>query len=160
MNWFFAFITTILTGLWNAIKGIFNAIVQFFDFPVIFDQLSKYKNDFNAMGWILCILTILLTYAIIAGIVFLIVIGIRKYFRFRKTLVGNEDLLEEIADLHRDVIRLNAEKEKILAHQFDPSGVTYNELQTYFGENGEEKPESQQSTDQAVATTTTTGTTT
>ena len=160
MNWFFAFITTILTGLWNAIKGIFNAIVQFFDFPVIFDQLSKYKNDFNVMGWVLCILTILLTYAIIAGIVFLIVIGIRKYFRFRKTLVGNEDLLEEIADLHRDVIRLNAEKEKILAHQFDPSGVTYNELQTYFGENGEEKPESQQSTDQAVATTTTTGPTT
>lgn len=134
MNWFFAFVTTILTGLWNAIKGIFNAIFQFFNFPVIFDQLSKYKNNFNFMGWALCILTILLTYAIVAGLVFLLVIGIRKYLRFRKTLVGNEDLLEEIADLHRDVIRLTQEKERILNYQFDPSGVTYDEVKSYFGD--------------------------
>ena len=137
MNWFFAFITTILTGLWDGLKGIFNAILQFFNFPMLFDQLSRYKNDFNVMGWILCIVTILLTYAIVAGVIFLIVIVIRKYVRFRRTLVGNEDMLEEIADLHRDVIRLTAEKERILAHKFDPSGVTYSELQGFFGEGGE-----------------------
>ena len=134
MNWFFAFITTILEGLWEGLKGIFNAIFQFFNFPNIFDQISRYKNDFNVLGWILCVLTILLTYAIISGIIFLIVIGIRKYLRFRKTLVGNEDMLEEIADLHRDVIKLNEEKERILAHKFDPSGVTYEELRQFFSE--------------------------
>lgn len=134
MNWFFVFITTILKGLWNGIKGIFNAIIQFFNFPVLFDQLSQYKNDFNIMGWILCILTIILTYAIIAGVIFLIVIAIRKYIRFRRTLVGNEDMLEEIADLHRDVLKLTEERERILAHKFDPSGVTYEELRQFFGE--------------------------
>ncbi len=150
MNWFFAFITTILTGLWNGIKGIFNAIFQFFNFPTLFDQLSKYKNNFNAMGWILCIATVLLTYAIIAGLVFLLVIAIRKYLRFRKTLVGNEDLLEEIADLHRDVIRLTAEKERILNYQFDSTGVTYDEVKNYFGEGAGEN----NNNNQAVETTT------
>ena len=134
MNWFFAFITTILEGLWEGLKGIFNAIFQFFNFPNIFDQISRYKNDFNVLGWILCVLTIILTYAIISGIIFLIVLGVRKYLRFRKTLVGNEDMLEEIADLHRDVIKLNEEKERILAHKFDPSGVTYEELRQFFSE--------------------------
>ena len=134
LNWFFAFMTTLLVGIWNGIKGVFNSIFQFFNFPVIFDQLSKYKNDFNVLGWLLCILTILLTYAIVASVIFLIVIVIRKYIRFRRSIVGNEDMLEEIADLHRDVIRLTTEKERILAQKFDPSGVTYEELRDYFGE--------------------------
>lgn len=138
MNWFFAFVTNILSGIWNAIKGIFNAIFQFFNFPVIFEQLSRYKGDFNVMGWILCIFTILLTYAILAGVVFLIVIGIRKYIRFRKSIVGNEDMLEEIADLHRDVIRLTRERERVLNYKFDPSGITYAAVNNYFAKEGEE----------------------
>ncbi len=134
LNWFFAFVTTLLSGLWEGLKGVFNAIFQFFNFPVLFDLLTRYNGDFNVLGWILCILTVLLVYGIIAAIVFLIVIGIRKYIRFRRTIVGNEDMLEEIADLHRDVIRLTKEKERILAHQFDPSGITYEEIREHFGE--------------------------
>ena len=128
MNWFFAFMTTILGGLWNGISSMFLAIFQFFNFPKLFDQLSQYKGDFNILGWILCVLTVILTYGILFAIVFLIIIGIRKYLRFRKTLVGNEDLLEEIADLHRDVVRLTAERERILSLKFDPTGVTYDQI--------------------------------
>ena len=39
---------------------------------------------------------------------------IKKWVRYRKTLIGNEDLLRELSDLHRDVARLTAEKEKIM----------------------------------------------
>jgi len=52
--------------------------------------------------------------------------------RFRKTLVGNEDLLEEIADLHRDVINLTAEKERILALKVGPGGVSSDDLREIF----------------------------
>lgn len=139
MNWFFAFITSILQGLWNALKGLFGAVFQFFDFPKIFEQLSRYKGDFNILGWILCIVTVILTYAIIAAIIVLIVLAVRKYVRFRKTLVGNEDLLEEIADLHRDVVRLTKEKERILALKVDPTGVTYEQLRGAFAGNAPEE---------------------
>ncbi len=158
MNWFFAFMTTIFEGIWNAITGLFGAVFQFFNFPVLFDQLSRYKTGFNALGWILCVLTVILAYGVFAAVIFLIVLGIRKYVRFRRTLVGNEDLLEEIADLHRDVIKLTADKERIMNMKFDPSGITYEELRTLFetesqeraanapeGENGEGTQEGEQS---------------
>ena len=133
MDWLFAYMSTILNGLWQGLVGVFNAFFQFFNFPAIFSQLNLYKGGFNVLGWILCIFVIILTYSIIAGIIILIVAGIRKYIRFRKTIVGNEDLLEEIADLHRNVIKLTEEKERILAYKFDPSGVTYDQVVEYFG---------------------------
>ena len=132
LNWFFAFMTTILEAIWNGISGVFIAIFQIFNFPAVFDQLSQYKGDFNVLGWILCVLTIILAYGIWLAIAFLIILGIRKYVRFRKTLVGNEDLLEEIADLHRDVINLTAEKERILALKVGPGGVSSDDLREIF----------------------------
>ena len=60
LNWFFAFMTTILEGLWNGIYGLFLAFFQFFNFPVIFDQLERYKGEFNVLGWILCIFAFIL----------------------------------------------------------------------------------------------------
>jgi hypothetical protein len=132
MNWFFAFMTTMLEAIWGAISGIFNMVIQIFNFPLYFDQLNRYKNDFNILGWILTVLTVILTYAVWVFVIFLIVLGIRKYFRFRRTLVGNEDLLEEIADLHRDVVKLTAEKERIMAMKLDPTGITYEQLQQMF----------------------------
>ena len=134
LNWLFAFMTTILEGLWNGVKGIFLAIFQFFNFPKLFDQLSMYKGGFNVLGWILCILAVSLTYAIIIALIVLIVLAVRKYIRFRKSIVGSEDLLEEIADLHRDVIKLTKEKERILSLKFDPTGFTYDQLVSAMGD--------------------------
>ncbi len=132
MNWFFAFMTTMLRAVWNGISGFFGGIVQIFNFPLYFEQINRYKGDFNIMGWILAVLTFIITYAIWAAIIFIIVIFIRKYIRFRRSRVGNEDLLEEIADLHRDVLRLTTEKEKILAMKFEPSGLSYEDMKIIF----------------------------
>lgn len=141
LNWLFAFLTTMLEAIWNGISGLFKALFQVFNFPVYFDQLSKYKADFNILGWILCVLTVILTYGIWFALIFLLILGIRKYFRFRKTLVGNEDLLEEIADLHRDVVNLTADKERIMAMKLDPTGMTYDELKSAFeGATGQGGP--------------------
>ena len=138
MNWFFAFSTTILRAIWSIISGIFGGILQLFNIPVFVEQINRYKGEFNALGWVLCIFAILLYIAIIAATIFLIVILIKKYIRFRRTLVGNEDLLEEIADLHKDVLRLNADKERILAMKVGATGVSYDDLKQIF--DGSEPP--------------------
>ena len=135
LTWFFDFMTDFLQAIWKGVSGLFGAISFLFNFKSIFNQLANYKSNFDVLGWVMCVLVIILIYGILVGLVFLIVIAARKYIRFRRTLVGNEDLLEEIADLHRDVVRLNAEKERIINMKIDPTGVTYDQLRDMFEAN-------------------------
>ena len=141
LSWFFAFITTMLGGIWQIFSNLFLGLVQIFNFPVYFDQLSQYKSDFNVLGWILTVFCFILAFAIWGALIFLAILGIRKYIRFRKTLVGNEDLLEEIADLHHDVIKLTEEKERIMALKIANTGLSLDELRAIFDEEDEKEEE-------------------
>ena len=141
LSWFFAFITTMLGGVWQIFSNLFLGLVQIFNFVVYFDQLSQYQGGFNVLGWILAILCFILVFAIWGALLFLLVLGIRKYVRFRKSLVGNEDLLEEIADLHQDVIKLTEEKERIMALKIANTGLSLDELRAIFDEEDEKEAE-------------------
>ena len=138
LNWFYAFMTKMLDGVWMIIKNLFLGIVQIFNLPYYFDQVNQYKNGFGVVGWILCVLSFIIAYAVWGLLVFLIGLAIRKYIRFRRSLVGNEDLLEEIADLHRDVMRLTKEKERIIALKVGESGVSVEQLNQIYAESERE----------------------
>ena len=129
--------TAMLGGVWQIVSNFFLGLVQIFNFPFYFNQIASYKSDFGFFGWILAVLAFILTYAIWGGLIFLVVLLIRKYIRFRRTLVGNEDLLEEIADLHRDVLKLTQEKERILAMKVGAGGLSMDELQQMMSSEGE-----------------------
>ena len=129
------FMKQMLDGIWQIFSNIFLGIGKIFNFSVYANQLSGKSFGWT---WILVILVFILTIAIWGGLILLIVLGIRKYVRFRRTLVGNEDLLEEIADLHRDVIRLTAEKEKIMNMKVVQAGLSYDELKAVLGEQSED----------------------
>ncbi|MBQ0010527.1 MAG: hypothetical protein KBS76_05455 [Ruminococcus sp.] len=113
-TWFFALITTMFGGVWNSIVSFFRGIFLIFDFKTYIGLFAMHRHSFGVIGWILAVLCFILVYAFWFGVVFLIVMLVRKYVRFRQSIVGNEDMLEEIAELHRDVVRLTREKEKIL----------------------------------------------
>ncbi len=140
LSWFFAFMTTMLGGLWQMISNFFLGLVQVFNFPAYIDQFAQYGKGFGVIGWILAVLCFILVFAVWAALIFLIIILVRKYIRFRRTIVGNEDLLEEIADLHQDVIRLTEEKERIMALKIANTGLSLDELRVIFDEE-EEKEE-------------------
>ena len=53
----------------------------------------------------------------------MIILAIRKYIRFRHSLVSNEDLLEEIAELQRKVMKMAKEKDEIMAMKVAQMGL-------------------------------------
>ena len=138
LSWFYEFMTTMLGGVWKIISNLFLGIAQIFGFATYTDQFSRYKNSFSALEWILSILCFILAFAVWAGVIFLIILVVRKYIRFRQSIVGSEDLLEEIADLHRDVLRLTAEKEKLLQMKLEAGGIPYDEIKKILAEDGRE----------------------
>ena len=85
LSWFFAFLYEMLGGIWRILEGIFQGFIQIFNLPAYFEQFSKFSNSFTLIDWVLSIIAFILVFAIWALIIFAIVLGIRKYIRFRKS---------------------------------------------------------------------------
>ncbi len=138
LDWFFAFLTTMIEGVWKIISGFFGGLFQIFNIADYIAQLNAFKDGFKFIDWVFAILSFILVIAIWAIVIFMLVLAVRKYIRFRKSKVGNEDLLEEVAHLHRDVLRLTKEKERILSLKIGENSISIDELNAIF-DDGEEK---------------------
>jgi hypothetical protein len=138
LNWFFAFITKMIDGLWSMIQGLFNGIVAIFNIPGYISQFNTFKDTFTVIDWIFSILAFVVVYGIWGAIIYLIVLGIRKAISTRHTALGTEDLLQELADMHRDVQRLTQERERIMALKLGQSTVSVADLNKIYQESDEQ----------------------
>ena len=141
LDWFFAFLTTMIGGIWKIISGIFGGLFQIFNVVNYINQIKSYKDGFGVVDWIFAIFSLVLVLAIWGAVIYLLILGIRKYIRFRKSAVGNEDLLEEVATLHRDVLKLTKEREKLLAMKIGQTDVSISELDSILSESREGEEE-------------------
>ena len=136
MDTFFKFLYEFLSqffeGIMMIVKGIFNGLVSMFNVPSYVKILNEYKADFNGPEWVLVGLAILILIVILGLIGIMVYFIIRKYIKFRKSVVEQEHLLEEVSDLNSKVATLVKEKEEILAMQVSKLGIRPNE-----DENGE-----------------------
>ena len=123
LKWFFVFISEMLKGFAMIFSGLWNGIKQIFNIKNYIEIFKTYSKDFGAVGWILAILSIILVIAVFFLIGLMIVLAVRKYIRFRHSIVSNEDLLEEIADLQRQVLKMTKEKDEIIAMKVSQMGI-------------------------------------
>ena len=138
LNWFFAFMTKMINGLWSMLSGLFNGLVAIFNIPGYISQFNTYKDQFTFIDWVFSILAFIVVYGIWAAIIYLIVLAIRKAISTRHTALGTEDLLQELADMHRDVQRLTAERERIMALKLGQSTVSVEDLNRIYQESDEQ----------------------
>lgn len=110
-------------GIWGIFKGIGLGIANIFNIPRYIKIFKTWSVNFSGMDWVLAILGVIVVLAAIVGIAFLIVLLFKKYVRVRKTLVDQEELLNEVGNLNREVIKLTIEKEKILAMKVSQLGL-------------------------------------
>ncbi|MBO7449558.1 MAG: hypothetical protein J6U54_04245 [Clostridiales bacterium] len=123
LRWFFAFISEMLKGFGMIFGGIGKGFVQIFNVPNYINIFKQYSTEFGAVGWVFSVLAIIIVIAIYVLIAFLIFLGIRKYIRFRHSIVSNEDLLEEITVLQQRVMKMAKEKDEIMAMKVAQMGL-------------------------------------
>ena len=123
LKWFFAFITMILQGFGEILFGIGRGFKAIFDIPGFITLFRSYSGEFSAGEWVVAILACILVLAVYVLLGIMIVLLIRKYIRFRHSIVSNEDLLEEIAELQRRVMKLMKEKDEIMALKVTQMGI-------------------------------------
>lgn len=127
MNTFLKFLYELLqqffVGFVTMGKGIFTGVVEVLNVKEYISIINFYKQEFTVVEWILVVVVLLIIIALIALVVFLIVMLVRKYIRFRQTLVEQESLLEEVATLNGEVAKLMKEKQDILAMKVSQLGL-------------------------------------
>ena len=114
MNTFLKYFYEILNQFFGGFISIFNGFVggfsQIFNFKKYVEISKHYKGDFNVSEWILFGVAMLILLILVGLVVLFILFLIKKYIRFRKTIVEQESLLDEIADLNGRVAQLLKEK--------------------------------------------------
>ena len=138
VHFLFEFISVFFDGVINIFKGFFNGIIQIFNFKEYLRVFNYYKGEFGVSGWILAIIVALVVLALMALLVFLVFVLIRKYLRFRKTLVEQESMLDEIGNLNKQVNTLVKEKEKLLAMKVSNLGLKPGQGDSMIDEPSEE----------------------
>ena len=102
--------------------------------------ISMYRKDFHMGEWILVIIAILVLAIVLALIILVLWFIIRKFLKFRKTLVEQESMLEEIGNLQKEVVKLSNEKDKLLAMKVSQLGLKPDEAEVLSEEEtGEEE---------------------
>ena len=135
----YEFLSQFFSGIITILKGIGTGIGQIFDFKSYQMILDAYKNDLSMPEWILVGIAILCLVLLVGMVLLLIYLLIRKYLKFRKQAINQDELLEEVASLNGQVASLVKEKEDILAMKVSQLGLKPGEDPTV--EMKEEKEE-------------------
>ncbi|MGN1168592.1 MAG: hypothetical protein ACI4RB_00610 [Acutalibacteraceae bacterium] len=141
-----------IQGFFGIFKGIGLGIANMFNIPKYIAIFKANAADFKAVDWVIAILTVVATIAILAVIVILAVVLIKKYVRVRKTLVDQEELLGEVANLNREIIKLSSEKERILAMKVSQLGLKPGESPFEENTGAKEEKEEEEKSDEVDKT--------
>ena len=142
IRFLFEFMSVFFEGFFGMFVGVFNGFVQMFNIRDYAYVISMYRKDFNIGEWILVVIAIIVLAVVLGLILLTIYFIIRKYIKFRKTLVEQESMLEEIGNLNKEVVKLSNEKDKILAMKVSQLGLKPDEANIIDEEEmqeGEEK---------------------
>ncbi len=130
IQYLYEILSQFFSGFVSIFKGIISGIKRIFDVGAYIKIATNYKNDFNIGEWVLFGISVLVLLVVLGLIVALVVFIIRKYIRFRKTIVEQESMLDEISDLNGRVASLLKEKEDILAMKISQLGLKPDESAT------------------------------
>ena len=140
-----------IDGLLKIVLGIFWGIVDVFNIPKYIKVFGQFKDKFSAVEWIIAVLVAVVVFALLLVIIFLVFLMIKKFFGLRGNLVSRPEMMEEIGRLNREIVKLNREKERILAMKvspMDPRPEIVEEEKT--GEGEEPKTEDNELTDEDI----------
>lgn len=114
--------------------GIFGALRQMFAVDLYIETFQKYADKLSTGQWVLAVLCCVLVVAVLVAMVWVSIYFVK---RFLKKIFGdkviNQDLLDEINNLKRELIKTTREKDRILGLK-----ISYQGYDVLEGEEGED----------------------
>ena len=130
VRFLYEFLGAFFAGIKTILFGFFDGIRQLFDIPGYIHLIKEYKNDFSVQEWVLVALAVFAVALVLLLTILLVYFLVRKYIRFRKTVVEQETMLKEVAELNKKVEDMTKEREEIMAMKVSQLGLSPNESST------------------------------
>ncbi|MDD4839820.1 MAG: hypothetical protein PHE93_04030 [Clostridia bacterium] len=135
INAVFKFLTAFLGAFYDqGLARIFWGIIGIFNYKEYKEALDSTTAGFGAGEWAVSSIFIILIAAILVAIIWFVVFLLRKMIRLRRNSVLPQDLVEECANLKHQIVRMSAEKDRILGMRVSDIG-----FQDGDEEGGDEK---------------------
>ncbi len=129
--------------VFEAFVDIFSAFFTFLNyllnFPMRMEIIKEHEASFTTTDWILLLVTNILLIVLIVVLVYLLVYLLRRIFRFRVPVKQYDEMVKQVRNLQRDLIRANYEKDKLLAMKVASLGLGPDGLDLSEEENEEEE---------------------
>lgn len=129
IRFLYEFLAQFFSGMITIGSGIGKGIGQLFNISEYTRIVNDYKGDFSLPEWVMVGIAIFAIVLVYGMVILLIYFLIKKYIRFRRKVVEQESLLDEIAELNKKVGRLMKEKDEILAMKVSHLGLKPNETE-------------------------------
>jgi len=139
VRFLFELLSNFFGGFLTIFRGILNGVVQIFNVRNYIQVINTYSDEFSTLEWILVGIALMILLALIGLIVFLIIMLIKKYIRFRRTVVEQEHLLEELGTLSNEVEKMMKEREQLMAMKVSQLGLKPGEEPNIEGIEGEDE---------------------
>ncbi len=115
LRYFFQDIGRVLKAFLDMVLDFFTFLNYLLNFPMRMKIIEQYAPDFGTVDWILLLIANIVLIAFIVGLLWGLVKLFRRIFRFRVPVKKYDEVVKQVKDLQRDLIRANYEKDKLLA---------------------------------------------
>lgn len=143
MSEYFAYLREMIMAIWNDFVQFFSdrVVEPWKKVPQNFEHYSslftQYSDNFGFWGWFFFILFAVLFVALIGGIIFGLVILIRKYIKFCKKEIDKDELRNQVERLNYELYEAIQEKDKILNLKLGYMGLKPDEIANKANEDAQ-----------------------
>lgn len=123
LKYFFQDIGRVFRAFLEIFSSFFNFLNYLLNFPMRLEIIREYDGDFSLAEWIMLIITEIILVAVIAFMVYGLVRLLRHLFRFRVPVKKYDEMVKQLKNLQRDLLRANYEKDKLLQMRLAQAGA-------------------------------------
>ena len=140
LKYFYQDVGRVFRAFLEIFSSFFNFINYLFNFPMRMEIIRAYDKSFTTTGWIMVVITEIALAALCVLIILLLFKLMRRIFRFRVPVKKYDELVKQVKNLQRDLLRANYEKDKLLEMKVGELGVPQEKLEAELND-GEEQEE-------------------
>ena len=129
LKYFYQDFGRVFKALIEIFSSFFNFINYLFNFPMRLEIIRQYDKSFSVWEWVMLVITEIILVAAAVGIIVLVVKLFRKLFRFRIPVKKYDEVVKQVKNLLRDLLRANYEKDKLLQMRVAELGVPQEQLE-------------------------------